>query len=95
VVFAALGRVWTFAPAQQKTTEVFRNLGGLTRIRVLTAELGAQHLRAHDPTLQEVQALGLGNRLRPVMDAQFAVDIAGVDFYRVQGEAKPLSDLAV
>lgn len=80
---------------EQKTSKVFRDLGGLASIQVLTAELRAQRLRARDPTLQEIQALGLGNCLRPVVDAKFAVDVAGVDFHRAQGEVKPLSDLAV
>ena len=29
---------------------------------------------------QDTQSSGPGNRLRPVVDTQFAIDIAGVDF---------------
>ena len=42
---------------------------------------------------QDPQSPSLGTRLRPVIDTEFAVDVAGVDLDRVQREEKPGSDL--
>jgi hypothetical protein len=44
---------------------------------------------------QETQSSGPGNRLRPVVDAEFAIDIAGVGLDRVQREEEPGSDLGI
>ena len=44
---------------------------------------------------QDTQSFGLDNRLRPVVDTEFAVDIAGMRLDRVQREEKPGSDFRI
>ena len=44
---------------------------------------------------QDTQSSRSGNRLRPAVDTEFAVDVAGVGLDRVQREEKPGSDLSI
>ncbi len=44
---------------------------------------------------QDPQCLGPGTCLCAVVDTEFAVDIAGVDFYSVKREEKSIGDLSV
>lgn len=44
---------------------------------------------------EESQISSLGSRLGPAVDPQFAVDIAGVDFDRVQRQEKPGTDFLI
>jgi hypothetical protein len=39
-----------------------------------------------------IQGINLGDRFRPVVDAEFAIDIAGMELDRVQREEGPGSD---
>ena len=43
----------------------------------------------------DTQCPGLSHRLGAVLDAQFAIDVAGMNLYGVQREIKPVSDFLI
>ncbi|MNG38543.1 hypothetical protein D3C84_1262890 [compost metagenome] len=45
--------------------------------------------------MQHAQRLGPGHRLGTTLDAELAVDMAGVGFHRVQGDEQALADFLV
>ena len=45
--------------------------------------------------LQQIQFLGLGNRLRAAVDTKLAIDVAGMDFDRADRKVQFMGNLGI